>query len=87
MVALLVAIPKGGPVWIWAVIVVTAVKLISNALVPLVLGRMTHIHPLAIIAALLILGQLFGLLGMFFAVPAVVVMREILAEARVSAAR
>lgn len=53
VVALLVAIPKGGPVWIWAVIV----------------------------------GQLFGLLGMFFAVPAVVVMREILAEARVSAAR
>ncbi len=58
---------------------VTVVKLLSNILVPLVLGRMTHTHPLAIIVALLVLGQLFGLLGMFFAVPAVVVVREILA--------
>lgn len=78
-VALLAAAPQGGTVWIWALVVVTVVKLLSNVLVPLVLGRMTHTHPLAIIVSLLILGQLFGLLGMFFAVPAVVVVREILA--------
>lgn len=78
-VVLLAAAPQGGTVWIWGVLVVTVVKLLSNILVPLVLGRMTHTHPLAIIVALLVLGQLFGLLGMFFAVPAVVVVREILA--------
>jgi putative permease len=55
------------------------VKVLANVLVPWVLGRMTQTHPLAIIVALLVLGQLFGLLGMFFAVPVVVVVREILA--------
>ncbi|MGQ0571328.1 MAG: AI-2E family transporter [Armatimonadota bacterium] len=77
-VALLAAAPKGGSVWAWAMVVVTVVKLLSNILVPLVLGRMTRTHPLAIIASLLVLGQLFGLLGMFFAVPAVVVVKEVL---------
>ncbi len=76
-VALLAAAPEGGMVWAWALLVVTAVKMLANVLVPLVLGRMTRTHPLAIIVALLALGQLFGLVGMFFAVPAVVVVREI----------
>lgn len=78
-VALLAAAPVGGSVWAWALVWVTAVKILANVLVPLVLGRMTRTHPLAIIVALLALGQLFGLLGMFFAVPAVVVVREVLA--------
>lgn len=78
-VVLLAAAPQGGTAWAWGMLVVTVVKLLSNVLVPLVLGRMTHTHPLAIIVALLALGQVFGLLGMFFAVPAVVIVREILA--------
>jgi len=78
-VVLLAAAPQGGAAWVWGMLVVTVVKSLSNVLVPLVLGRMTHIHPLAIIVALLTLGQVFGLLGMFFAVPAVVIVREILA--------
>ena len=85
-VALLAAAPEGGAVWAWALLVVTAVKLLANVLVPLVLGRMTRIHPLAIIVALLALGQLFGLLGMFFAVPVVVVVREIITWWRPAAA-
>lgn len=78
-VALLAAAPVGGSAWIGAMLVVTIVKVLANVLVPLVLGRMTRTHPLAIIVALLVLGQLFGLLGMFFAVPLVVVAREVLA--------
>jgi len=85
-VALLAAAPEGGMVWAWALLVVTVVKLLANVLVPLVIGRMTRIHPLAIIVALLALGQLFGLLGMFFAVPVVVVAREIIAWWRPAAA-
>jgi predicted PurR-regulated permease PerM len=77
-VVLLAAAPLGGMTWIWGMVVVTIVKLLSNILVPLVLGRMTRTHPLAIMAALLALGQLFGVLGMFFAVPAVVVVKEFL---------
>lgn len=78
-VALLAAAPLGGWTWAWAMLVVTVVKVLANVLVPLVLGRMTRTHPLAIIAAVLVLGQLFGVLGMFFAVPVVVVIREVLA--------
>jgi predicted PurR-regulated permease PerM len=78
-VALLAAAPMGGTTWIWAMVVVTVVKLLSNIMVPLVLGRMTQTHPLAIIVSLLALGQVFGVLGMFFAIPVVVVLREILA--------
>ncbi|MDR7417362.1 MAG: AI-2E family transporter [Armatimonadota bacterium] len=78
-VVLLAAAPLGGTVWVWGMVVVTVVKLLSNVLVPLVLGRMTRTHPLAIITALLALGQLFGVLGMFFAVPVVVVAKEFLA--------
>ncbi len=85
-VVLLAAAPQGGSAWAWGMLVVTVVKLLSNVLVPLILGRMTHTHPLAIIVALLVLGQLFGLIGMFFAVPAVVVVREILAWWRPEAA-
>lgn len=79
IVVLIAAAPQGGSAWAWGMVVVTVVKLLSNVLVPLVLGRMTHTHPLAIIVALLVLGQLFGLIGMFFAIPAVVIVREILA--------
>lgn len=78
-VALIAAAPKGGSVWLWAVVVVTVVKLLSNIMVPLVLGRFTQQHPLSIMAAVLVLGQLFGLLGMFFAVPVVVILRELVA--------
>jgi predicted PurR-regulated permease PerM len=78
-VALIAAAPKGGSVWLWAIVVVTVVKLLSNIIVPLVMGRFTHQHPLAIIAAVLVLGQFFGVLGMFFAVPLVVILREIIA--------
>lgn len=85
VVALLAAAPMAGSTWVWAMVVVTVAKLLSNILVPLILGRMTHTHPLAIMASLLILGEVFGVLGMFFAVPAVVVVREVYAWWRGSA--
>ncbi|HEY3248478.1 MAG TPA: AI-2E family transporter [bacterium] len=79
VIVLIIGAPQGGLIWVWGFVVVTAVKLLSNMLVPMVLGRMTKLHPLAIIVSLLALGQLFGVLGMFFAVPVVVIVREILA--------
>ncbi|HEV8353136.1 MAG TPA: AI-2E family transporter [bacterium] len=79
IIVVIIAAPQGGSIWAWGFLVVTIVKLLSNVLVPMVLGRMTKIHPLAIIVSLLALNQLFGVLGMFFAIPVVVVVREILA--------
>jgi len=79
VLVVIIAVPQGGLIWVWGFVVVTVVKLLSNLLVPMILGRMTKLHPLAIMVALLALNQLFGVLGMFFAVPVVVVVREILA--------
>jgi predicted PurR-regulated permease PerM len=79
IIVVIIAAPQGGSIWAWGFLVVTIVKLLSNVLVPMVLGRMTNLHPLALIVALLALNQLFGVLGMFFAVPVVVIVREILA--------
>ncbi len=79
IIVLIIGAPQGGLIWVWGFVVVTIVKLLSNILVPMVLGRMTKLHPLAIIVSLLALGQLFGVLGMFFAVPVVVIVREVLA--------
>jgi predicted PurR-regulated permease PerM len=79
IIVLIIGAPQGGLIWFWGFVVVTIVKLLDNLLVPMVLGRMTKLHPLAIIVALLALNQLFGVLGMFFAVPVVVIVREILA--------
>jgi len=79
IIVVIIAAPQGGSIWAWGFLVVTIVKLLSNVIVPMVLGRMTKLHPLAIIVSLLALNQLFGVLGMFFAIPVVVVVREILA--------
>lgn len=79
VLVVIIAVPQGGLIWVWGFVVVTVVKLLSNLLVPMILGRMTKLHPLAIMVALLALNQLFGVLGMFFAVPVVVIVREILA--------
>ncbi|MDR7522481.1 MAG: AI-2E family transporter [Armatimonadota bacterium] len=78
-VALVAAVPRGGSEWVWAMLVVTVVKVAVNVMVPWILGRFTRTHPLAIIMALLVLAQLFGVIGMFFAVPVVVVVREVFA--------
>ncbi|MCL6576805.1 AI-2E family transporter [Kyrpidia sp.] len=49
----------------------------SNLISPTVVGRSLDIHPLAIIFALLLGGQLAGIAGMVFAVPVLAVLRVI----------
>lgn len=41
----------------------------GNLLVPILLGEVVNIHPIAIIVAVLIFGGLWGLWGLFFAIP------------------
>ena len=41
----------------------------GNLLVPLLLSGVVNLHPVAIIVAVLIFGGLWGLWGLFFAIP------------------
>ena len=70
-VAVLVALAdRGIGVALIVLVIVLAVQQIEgNVLAPLVLGRATALHPLAVILALAAGGVLLGVLGAFLAVP------------------
>ncbi len=70
-VAVLVALATEGlAVALGALAVVVAVQqLESNVLAPVVLGKATQLHPLAVIVSLTAGGVLLGILGAFLAVP------------------
>ena len=53
-------------------IVMLVVQQLDNQVIsPLVMGRNVHVHPLAVLFALLIAGTIYGLLGLLIAVPTV----------------
>ncbi|MFZ5652655.1 MAG: AI-2E family transporter [Bacillota bacterium] len=54
-------------------------QLEGNVISPKILGDRVGLHPLAVILALLVAGELFGLPGMILAVPAAAIMRIMLA--------
>ncbi|GIP39253.1 AI-2E family transporter [Paenibacillus sp. J31TS4] len=63
---------------LYVVIVNTAVQILeSNVVSPQVVGRTLHMHPLSIIFALLVGGELAGILGMILAVPVFAVLKVI----------
>jgi predicted PurR-regulated permease PerM len=71
LLAVLVALATQG--FVTALIVLAIVlgvqQLEGNLLQPLILGRATQLHPLAVVAALVAGGSLLGILGAFLAVP------------------
>jgi predicted PurR-regulated permease PerM len=54
----------------------------SKLLMPKVLGFQVGIHPVVIIIALLLGGELFGIIGMFLAVPVIAVVRRVIEHYR-----
>lgn len=63
---------------IWVVVVMVVAQQIDNHFVsPVVMQRTVHLHPVAVILALLAGGTLFGFLGLFFAVPAAAIIKII----------
>jgi putative permease len=67
---------RGGLGILATYMVVQAVD--ANYLTPVIIGRETRIHPIAIILAILICGSLWGFWGVFFAVPIAVVVKSVL---------
>ncbi|MBW3604338.1 MAG: AI-2E family transporter, partial [Actinobacteria bacterium] len=70
-VAVIIALATKG--FVTALIVLAIVlavqQLEGNVLQPLILGRATQLHPLAVVGALIAGGSLLGILGAFLAVP------------------
>jgi len=67
----------GGAVW--TLCVYLAVQIVdANIMTPVIIGRETNIHPIGIMAAILICGTLWGFWGVVFAVPAAVVVKSMM---------
>lgn len=63
---------------IWVVVVMVVAQQIDNHFVsPVVMQRTVHLHPVAVIMALLAGGTLFGFLGLFLAVPTAAIIKII----------
>jgi predicted PurR-regulated permease PerM len=62
-------------------VIFTAIRLLDDSVIqPLTISQSVRLHPVIIIFAILIGGQLFGILGMLFAVPVVGVVKVVLSE-------
>jgi putative permease len=59
-----------GPNFMYTLIAYGVIQLIDgNILVPLLLSGVVNLHPVAIIVAVLVFGGLWGIWGLFFAIP------------------
>ena len=76
--AVIIAYASSPSLAIYVVITIFAVQVIeSNFLSPYIMGKNIKIHPIAIIFALLLGGELFGVLGMILAVPVLAILKVI----------
>ncbi|MEZ5476532.1 MAG: AI-2E family transporter [Thiolinea sp.] len=56
--------------FIWVLVVYGIIQFLDgNLLVPLLFSGMVNLHPAAIIAAVLVFGAIWGVWGVFFAIP------------------
>lgn len=63
---------------IFVIITVFVIQIVeSNFISPYIVGKTMNIHPIAIIFALLLGGQIQGIIGMIIAVPALTILKEI----------
>jgi putative permease len=50
----------------------------GNVLVPLLFSEVVNLHPVAIISAVLLFGSIWGVWGVFFAIPLATTVRAII---------
>ena len=68
-----------GPDLAWVVATYTIIQVIDGAVLgPLLLAGVVNLHPIAVFAAVLIFGHLWGFWGVFFAVPLAAVVQVVL---------
>jgi putative permease len=86
--AFVVALPVAGvailqwglqPEFYWVIIAYGVIQFLDgNLLVPLLFSEAVNLHPVAIIAAILLFGGLWGFWGVFFAIPLATVIQAVL---------
>ncbi len=60
------------------IVVILVQQLESNIITPKIMGDHVGLHPIYIIVALWLAGVFFGVIGMFFAVPTVLILKVII---------
>lgn len=76
--AVAITFMTSGKMVIFVLISIFVIQLIeSNLLSPYIVGKSINIHPVAIIFALLLGGELFGVIGMIIAVPLLTILKVI----------
>jgi putative permease len=68
-----------GSEFVTVLIVYAVIQLLdANVLVPIIFSETVNLHPVAIIAAVLVFGGLWGLAGVFFAIPLATLVKAII---------
>ncbi|MCA1687628.1 MAG: AI-2E family transporter [Actinobacteria bacterium] len=72
----------GNPIdALWVILAYLGIQAIEGNLVqPMVMSRAVHLHPVTLVFALLVMGTLFGFVGVLLAVPLVAVLNVLLRE-------
>jgi predicted PurR-regulated permease PerM len=88
-VAIGIALVAEGPASAFVVWFVTMIiqQLEGNLLVPLIMGKVAEINPLAVTVTILMSAALFGLLGALVAVPAALMVQTLIQRVLAPAAR
>ena len=77
--AVVLAFLAGPDKCLWTIFAAVLIQQLENILIsPRIMGSVVNLHPVAVILSLWVGGQFFGIAGMFFAVPVVLILRVIL---------
>lgn len=68
-----------GPDFTWIMIAYTIIQAVDgNIIVPLLFSEVVHLHPIAIVMAVLVFGGIWGFWGVFFAIPLATVVQAVI---------
>ncbi len=68
-----------GSEFVWVLVAYAIIQTVDgNILAPLLLSEVVNIHPVAVIAAILVFGGLWGFWGVFFAIPLATLIQAVL---------
>lgn len=77
--AIIIGLVNGTDTLIWTAVVIVFIQQVESSIItPKILGDVVQLHPAYIILALWAGGMFFGIVGMFFAVPALLIIRIII---------
>lgn len=76
--AVVIAYISGPGKLLWTIIIIVLIQQLESAIItPRILGGVVELHPVFIVLSLWAGGLFFGVIGMFFAVPVVLILRVI----------